>query len=110
MISITITGQNRQEITDKINELFGSQSADKPAAKTEKTKLKKAEETDEPLEDETTADETVSADDVRKAIQAAAKAGNREQVKEILKKYKAKNVTELKPEKYQDVIDDLEML
>lgn len=104
MISITITGENRQEITDKFSTLFGG-SSDTVVAKPKKEKAAEVVAAPEP-EVET----GITTEDVRKAVQTAATSGKRDQVKELLKKYKAKNVTELDSAKYQDFVDELELL
>lgn len=111
MISITITGDNAGEIAKNISDLDARLNGAKPDAP-EAVKPAKSVRDDDPVDEaEETDDESgPTAEDVRKAVGAAAKAGNRDQVKDVLKKYKAKNVTSLKKEDYQSVIDDLELL
>lgn len=124
MITITLTGENLADIEKQVSELFDKPISAAPTAKPEAAKAEKpakAEKSAKPAKVEEAADDlgaeeadtdnpSVTGDDVRAAIAVAAKAGHRDAVKETLKKYKAKNVTELDAKHYQSVIDDLELL
>lgn len=124
MITITLTGESLSDIENQLAAIFPHKKtpvvpmpeaakAEKPAKAEKSAKSTKVEEAVDDLDAEEAADTdnpSVTGDDVRAAIAVAAKAGHRDAVKETLKKYKAKNVTELDQKHYQSVIDDLELL
>lgn len=115
MYTLTINASNPSELAAAIAGLTDGIAVPQPSKTTKVDKVLKEESiTDKAIMEQpetvTSVNSEVTTEMVREAVQAIAKAGKKDDVKKLLTKYGAENVTSLDSAKYAEFLEELKNL
>lgn len=111
--ALSVAGDKLISIASAIRDIFseGEEPAPpkKAAVQPKKEAVPKKDTESDPPKDETT-EKTYSKEEVRKFLAGVSNSGHRDDVKALLVKYGAGNLTQLDPAHYADIMADAEAI